>query len=205
MIFRPTGDCATWPRAIPCTTPSVTTRDRYGHCLQAGPRSRSIVPGHALSGYAHLMQNADQTTTQDLGAVTELLSGAFFQPFGRSTSHQLWSSAMVITPALRGMFGVDVDGLSGSIYLDPHLPADWDAADVQRLHVGESVCSLGYQRQGHDLIVKVKTISGSPVRLATAVKEHELRWMERRSPLRCRHLKSLFRMPCRCPARARRR
>ena len=29
--------------------------------------------GRALSGYAHLMQNADQTTTQDLGAVTELL------------------------------------------------------------------------------------------------------------------------------------
>ena len=54
--------------------------------------------GHALSGYAHLRQNADQTSTQDLGAITELLSGAFFQPFGRSTSHQLWSSAMVITP-----------------------------------------------------------------------------------------------------------
>ena len=116
------------------------------------------------------MQNANQTTTQDLGAVTELLSGAFFQPFGRSTSHQLWSSAMVITPALRGMFGVDVDGLSGSIYLDPHLPADWDAADVQRLHVGQSVCSLDYQRQGTSLIVKVETISGPTVRLATAVK-----------------------------------
>ena len=126
--------------------------------------------GHPLSGYAHLMQNADQSTTQDLGAVTELLSGAFFQPFGRSTSHQLWSSAMVITPALRGMFGLDVEGLSGSIYLDPHLPADWDAAEVQRLHVGQSVCSLDYQRQGHDLVVKIKTISGSAVRLATAVK-----------------------------------
>ena len=116
------------------------------------------------------MQNADQTTTQDLGAVTELLSGAFFQPFGRSTSHQLWSSAMVITPALRGMFGVDVDGLSGLIFLDPHLPADWDTAEVQRLHVGRSVCSLDYRRQGQGLVVNVKTISGSAVRLATAVK-----------------------------------
>jgi glycogen debranching enzyme len=126
--------------------------------------------GHALSGYAHLMQNANQTTTQDLGAVTELLSGAFFQPFGRSTSHQLWSSAMVITPALRGMFGVDVDGLSGSIHLDPHLPANWDRAEVQRLHVGRSVCSLDYQRQGQSLIVKVVTLSGAIVRLETAVK-----------------------------------
>jgi glycogen debranching enzyme len=127
--------------------------------------------GHALSGYAHLMQNADQTTTQDLGAVTELLSGAFFQPFGRSTSHQLWSSAMVITPALRGMFGVDVDGLSGAVRLDPHLPADWDKAELQRLHVGQSVCSLEYQRQGLSLIVKAVAISGPAVRLETAVKD----------------------------------
>jgi glycogen debranching enzyme len=126
--------------------------------------------GHALSGYAHLMQNADLTTVQDLGAVTELLSGAFFQPFGRSTSHQLWSSAMVITPALRGMFGVDVDGLTGSIHVDPHLPADWDKAEVQRLHVGQSLCALDYQRQGIGLVVRVATISGPAVRLSTAVK-----------------------------------
>jgi glycogen debranching enzyme len=127
--------------------------------------------GHALSGYAHLMQNANQTTTQDLGAVTELLSGAFFQPFGRSTSHQLWSSAMVITPALRGMFGVDIDALAGSVRLDPHLPADWDKAEVQRLHVGQSLCSVDYQRQSQSLIVKIVTLTGPAVRLATTVKE----------------------------------
>jgi glycogen debranching enzyme len=127
--------------------------------------------GHVLSGYAHLMQNSDLTTAQDLGAVTELLSGAFFQPFGRSTSHQLWSSSMVITPALRGMFGIDVDGLGGSVRLDPHLPADWGKAEVQRLHVGQSLCSLDYQRQGQSLIVKAVTISGPVVRLETTVKD----------------------------------
>ena len=127
--------------------------------------------GHSLSGYEHLMQNANLTTVQDLGAVTELISGAFFQPFGRSTSHQLWSSAMVITPAVRGMFGVDVEGLSGSVRLDPHLPADWDRAEVQRLHVGRSVCTLDYQRQGQSLIVKVLAISGPAVRLETAIKD----------------------------------
>ncbi|NYF90999.1 hypothetical protein RBB79_15395 [Tunturiibacter empetritectus] len=126
--------------------------------------------GHSLAGYAHLMQNADLTTAQDLGAVTELLSGTFFQPFGRSTSHQLWSSAMVITPMLRGLFGVDVDGLANSIHLDPHLPADWDHAAVDRLHVGASICSLEYQREARGLVVKVSTLSGPTVRLASTVK-----------------------------------
>lgn len=78
---------------------------------------------------------------------------------------------MVITPALRGMFGVDVEGLSGSVRLDPHLPADWDRAEVQRLHVGRSVCTLDYQRQGQSLIVKVLAISGPAVRLETAIKD----------------------------------
>ncbi|WP_263365247.1 amylo-alpha-1,6-glucosidase [Edaphobacter bradus] len=121
--------------------------------------------GHVLSGYAHLMQNADQTTTQDLGAVTELLSGDYFQPFGRSTSHQLWSSAMVIIPALRGLFGIEVDGLSHAVRLAPHLPADWDHAVVDRLHVGDSVCSLEYARMGGKLLVRVKTTSGPAVHL----------------------------------------
>jgi len=123
--------------------------------------------GHALSGYVHLMQNADQTTAQDLGAVTELLSGAFFQPFGRSTSHQLWSSAMVITPALRGLFGIDTDAPGGVVRLNPHLPADWDEAEVERLHVGQSICSLDYQRHAQGLTVKIATLSGPAVRLET--------------------------------------
>jgi glycogen debranching enzyme len=130
--------------------------------------------GHPLTGYAHLMQNADQTTMQDLGAVTELLSGAFFQPFGRSTSHQLWSSAMVVIPTLRGLFGIDVDAVSGSVWLNPHLPADWDNAEVHQLHVGGSVCSLKYKRDGKNMVVYVKTESGKAVRLATSVKESQV-------------------------------
>jgi glycogen debranching enzyme len=126
--------------------------------------------GRSLSGYTHLMQNADQTTNQDLGAVTELLSGAFFQPFGRSTSHQLWSSAMVIVPALRGLFGVDVDAVARTVHVDPHLPADWDGAEIQRLHVGDSMCSLEYRREGQSMVVRVKDIVGGSVRVASGAK-----------------------------------
>ena len=124
--------------------------------------------GRPLAGYAHLMQNADLTTAQDLGAVTELLSGDFFVPFGRSTSHQLWSSAMVVTPALRGLFGIDLDALKHVVRVDPHLPADWNGATVDRLHVGDSVCSLKYERRGGVMTVGMKMLSGAPVRLVSA-------------------------------------
>lgn len=126
--------------------------------------------GRPLSGYAHLMQNADQTTTQDLGGVTELLSGAFFIPFGRSTSHQLWSSSMVITSALRGLFGIRIDAATNTIYLDPHLPADWPAATIKQLHVGDSTCTLTLTRQGQQLKAHLETTSGKPALLKAELK-----------------------------------
>ena len=124
--------------------------------------------GQPLAGYQTLMQNADLSFAQDPGAVTELLSGAYFEPFGRSTSHQLWSSAMVVTPLLRGLFGIEVDALRHSVRVTPRLPADWDAAAVKRLRVGESVVELGYQREGGAMVVTLKHISGPAVTLASA-------------------------------------
>jgi hypothetical protein len=110
--------------------------------------------GRTLSGYAHLMQNADLTWAQDLGAVTELLSGAYFQPFGRSTTHQLWSSAMVLTPAIRGLFGITPDALHNTISVDPHLPADWDHATLRHVPAGDSDVDLELRRDGTTLVVR---------------------------------------------------
>jgi glycogen debranching enzyme len=126
--------------------------------------------GRPLSGYAQLMQNADQTYSQDLGGVTELLSGAFFIPFGRSTSHQLWSSSMVITPALRGLFGIRVDAAANTVYLHPNLPADWPAATINHLRVGDSAGTLTFTREGAQLMARITTTSGRPIQLVPEAK-----------------------------------
>src|SRR5262249_31056724 len=104
--------------------------------------------GQPLAGYQLLMENANQTKTQDLGAVTELLSGDFFVPFGRSTSHQLWSSAMVITPTLRGLFGISIDAQTKTITVNPHLPADWKEAAVKNLRIGGEETDITFEREG---------------------------------------------------------
>ena len=79
------------------------------------------------------MQNAGLTWAQDPGAVTELLSGQFFAPLGRSTSHQLWSSAMVISPVLRGLFGLEWDAAANKLTITPSLPAQWDKAALHHV------------------------------------------------------------------------
>jgi glycogen debranching enzyme len=99
-----------------------------------------------LAGYQMLMENANLTWAQDLGADTELLSGDFFVPFGSSTSHQLWSSAMVITPTLRGLFGISIDAQTKTITVNPHLPASWDHAEVLNLQISGAQSTLYFRR-----------------------------------------------------------
>ena len=113
--------------------------------------------GRSLSGYAHLMQNLNLTWVQDLGSVTELLSGAFFQPLGRSSSHQTWSSAMVITPMLRGLFGLDWNTLTKSLRVAPNLPADWDHAELHHLMLGTTDVDVSFERIGSSMRVQAKT------------------------------------------------
>ncbi len=117
--------------------------------------------GRSLSGYAHLMQNADLTWAQDLGAVTELLSGEFFRWFGRSTSHQLWSSAMVVTPTLRGMFGLEWDAAGNTLSVTPNLPAQWDGAKVANIPIGNSHIGLDFKRNRTFLSVRLTGESSS--------------------------------------------
>ena len=115
--------------------------------------------GHPLSGYAHLMQNADLTWAQDLGDVTELLSGQFYQMLGRSTAHQLWSSAMVISPILRGLFGLEWNASAGTLAVTPHLPAAWDHAAIQRLPFRDGTLDLNFRREKGELVVRASDSS----------------------------------------------
>lgn len=136
--------------------------------------------GHPLSGYAHLMQNANLTWSQDLGDVTELLSGQYYQALGRSTAHQLWSSAMVISPILRGLFGVEWNAPANTLTVTPHLPASWTKAALRRVPFAEKTVDIDFQREGQDLIVRA---SDSNVRLASRSPGATFRSGELRIPL----------------------
>jgi glycogen debranching enzyme len=121
--------------------------------------------GRSLSGYAHLMQNADLTWAQDPGAVTELLSGEFFAPLGRSTSHQLWSSAMVISPVLRGLFGLDWDAAGNKLTVTPSLPAEWDRATLHHVPLAGGSVDVEITRSGAMLLVRASGPSAQSVLL----------------------------------------
>src|SRR5207245_11280758 len=73
--------------------------------------------------YANLRANALLGLDGSLGHVTEVLSGDYYQPLSTSSPHQIWSAAMVVSPLLRGMFGLHVDGGKRTLIFDLNVHA----------------------------------------------------------------------------------
>ena len=116
--------------------------------------------GRPHVGYQALMANALLTYTSSLGYVTELLSGDFNQPFGRSSHHQVWSEAMVVTPVMRGLLGIEVSDGGKKLRFAPQLPANWDRVGARNVAVGRSKYDLTLQRNAGRLKINV-TRSGA--------------------------------------------
>ncbi len=92
--------------------------------------------GRPHVGYQALMGNALLTYSGALGYVTELLSGDFNSAFGRSSHHQVWSEAMVVTPVVRGLLGIQISDGGNALTFAPQLPANWDRLSVANLSAG---------------------------------------------------------------------
>jgi hypothetical protein len=139
--------------------------------------------GRSLSGYAHLMQNADLTWAQDLGAVTELLSGEFFRWLGRSTSHQLWSSAMVVTPTVRGMFGLEWNASENTLTVTPNLPAQWNEVKILGVPMAQSRVDVEIRRNGSILAVRLTGEGSRTIKLRSRAAGSRIQNEELRIPL----------------------
>ena len=112
--------------------------------------------GRPHVGYQALMANALLTYPGALGYVTELLSGDFNAPFGRSSHHQVWSEAMVVTPTMRGLLGIEVSQGGRRLSFAPQLPADWDRVQARGVAVGDGRYDLSLERAMGRQTIKVE-------------------------------------------------
>src|SRR4029079_105811 len=111
--------------------------------------------GRPHVGYQGLMANALLTYTSSLGYVTELLSGDFNQPFGRSSHHQVWSEAMVVTPVVRGLLGIEVSDGGKRLRFAPQVPGDWDHVEARKVAVGKSKYDLTLKRLAGRMTINI--------------------------------------------------
>ena len=118
-----------------------------------------------LYGYANLMANAQLAHDGSPGRVTEVLSGDYYTQLSTSTPHQIWSSAMVITPLLRGLLGLEVNALKSSVVLAPHVPAGWNDFAIHNVKVGATTLDFTFHRAGDDMTLEVQRHGSGVVQL----------------------------------------
>jgi hypothetical protein len=111
--------------------------------------------GRPHVGYQALMANVLLTYEGALGYVTELLSGDFNAPFGRSSHHQVWSEAMVVTPAVRGLLGIKTSAGGRGLIFAPQLPADWGRVAARNVAAGDARYDLSLDRTAGQAIIKI--------------------------------------------------
>jgi glycogen debranching enzyme len=124
--------------------------------------------GRPHVGFQALMANALLTYVAALGRVTELLSGDFATPFGRSSHHQIWSEAMVVAPAIRGLLGIEATDAGGTLRLAPLLPANWDRVDLRGVSAGAVRYDVAIERSAGRLLIRFARRDGSPPTRRTA-------------------------------------
>jgi glycogen debranching enzyme len=106
--------------------------------------------------YANLRSNALLGLDGALGHFTEVLSGDYYQSFATSSPHQIWSSAMVVSPILRGMFGLQSDAQKREITLAPHIPADWTTFAILNVNVAGVSVDFRYQKTEDGITLEAK-------------------------------------------------
>jgi glycogen debranching enzyme len=111
--------------------------------------------GRPHVGYQALLANALLTEPGALGYVTELLSGDFNAPFGRSSHHQIWSQAMVVSPIVRGLLGIETLDGGSQLRIAPQLPPDWARASARGVLSGGSRVDVDVSRSAAALTVRI--------------------------------------------------
>jgi glycogen debranching enzyme len=110
----------------------------------------------AQPAYSNLRSNALLALDGALGHVTEVLSGDYYQPLSTSSPHQIWSAAMVVSPLLRGLLGLESDATSHQLRLAPHVPAEWKSFEVHNLRVAGCTIDLKYKRTEDGISLQIQ-------------------------------------------------
>ena len=118
-----------------------------------------------MPAYTNLRSNALLTYDGSLGHVAEVLSGSYYQTLSSGSPHQIWSSAMVISPLLTGLFGLDADALDNHLLFNPHVPADWTTFTIRHVTAGSCTLDLRYKKTMNDITLDVSSNSATDCRL----------------------------------------
>ena len=123
----------------------------------------------AFPAYSNLRANALLGLDGSLGHVTEVISGDYYQPLSTSSPHQIWSAAMVISPLLRGLFGLEADAAHHKVVFAPHVPADWTSFTIHNVRAGDATLDFSYRKTLDEISLQIESSGASSVEFSPAL------------------------------------
>lgn len=81
-------------------------------------------------------------TLDSPGHLHEVLAGDIFHPEVESVPEQTWSSASLLTSAVRGLLGIEVRSAEHRVEFAPYLPEDWRELTVRNVAIGTARLGL---------------------------------------------------------------
>ena len=94
------------------------------------------------AGFASLQAVAAHTFDHGCGVIPEVFSGETNQKIGEGYHHQGFSTTGFVLPLIRGLFGLEINGLDEKIILKPHLPPDWKNVSMKNIRIDGSAVSF---------------------------------------------------------------
>jgi glycogen debranching enzyme len=107
-----------------------------------------------LPAYENLRANALLALDGPLGHVTEVLSGSYYEALPTSSPHQIWSSAMVLNPVIRGLLGITSSATEHRLTVAPHVPADWNSWSAKNVQACGGTVDLTYTRTAREITLQ---------------------------------------------------
>ena len=108
-----------------------------------------------LPALANLRSNSQLALDGSPGHVTEVLSGTYYEALPESSPHQIWSSAMVVLPVIRGLLGISSSATEETLTVAPHLPAGWNWWSASNVPACDGSADLVYARTLNEVTLRV--------------------------------------------------
>ena len=112
----------------------------------------------AASAYANLRANAWLALDGAGGHSTEVLSGLTYAALSTASPHQIWSAAMVVSPLLRGLCGLNIDVPRKTVTFAPHLPAEWNTLGIRG-----ALLDFALERTATELRLEIENHGADPL------------------------------------------
>lgn len=123
---------------------------------------------HAFPAYSNFRSNALLALDGSLGHVAEVLSGDYYQPLSTNSPHQIWSAAMVISPLLRGLFGLQTDAAQYKVVFSPHAPADWTSFAIHNVHAGDAILDFAFRKSADGIELTIESTADASLEFSPA-------------------------------------